>query len=159
MCQAKFGMSSGAPAPPASTAVAPAAGTGATHTVIVAPTKGVLRYVPFAVNASVGDTVRFMVSLLYLSFDLRLELTGFSYSGVLDRTPSPSHPRSPSATSRLMWTASPPVSRMLLSSSTRSSTTPSPRSSSALFTAIARRACSVSSTPRVLLLALPPPSE
>jgi plastocyanin len=32
-------------------------GTGATHTVIVAPTKGVLRYVPFAVNASVGDTV------------------------------------------------------------------------------------------------------
>jgi plastocyanin len=35
-------------------------GTGATHTVIVAPTKGVLRYVPFAVNASVGDTVMFM---------------------------------------------------------------------------------------------------
>lgn len=35
-------------------------GTGATHTVIVAPTKGVLRYVPFAVNASVGDTVKFM---------------------------------------------------------------------------------------------------
>ncbi|KAF8610086.1 hypothetical protein BDV93DRAFT_430841 [Ceratobasidium sp. AG-I] len=60
MCQAKFGMSSGAAPPPASTTVAPAAGTGATHTVIVAPTKGVLRYVPFAVNASVGDTVRFM---------------------------------------------------------------------------------------------------
>jgi len=35
-------------------------GTGATHTVIVAPTQGVLRYVPFAVNASVGDTVKFM---------------------------------------------------------------------------------------------------
>lgn len=34
-------------------------GSGATHTVIVAPTKGVLRYVPFAVNASVGDTVMF----------------------------------------------------------------------------------------------------
>jgi hypothetical protein len=32
-------------------------GNGATHTVIVAPTKGVLRYVPFAVNASVGDTI------------------------------------------------------------------------------------------------------
>lgn len=59
MCQAKFGMSSGA-APPATTTVAAVAGTGATHTVIVAPTKGVLRYVPFAVNASVGDTVRFM---------------------------------------------------------------------------------------------------
>jgi len=35
-------------------------GSGATHTVIVAPTQGVLRYVPFAVNASVGDTVKFM---------------------------------------------------------------------------------------------------
>jgi len=35
-------------------------GSGATHTVIVAPTQGVLRYVPFAVNASVGDTVRFV---------------------------------------------------------------------------------------------------
>jgi plastocyanin len=35
-------------------------GTGATHTVIVAPTQGVLRFVPFAVNASVGDTIMFM---------------------------------------------------------------------------------------------------
>jgi plastocyanin len=35
-------------------------GSGATHTVIVAPTQGVLRYVPFAINASVGDTVKFM---------------------------------------------------------------------------------------------------
>jgi len=35
-------------------------GNGATHTVIVAPTQGVLRYVPFALNASVGDTVMFM---------------------------------------------------------------------------------------------------
>jgi plastocyanin len=35
-------------------------GSGATHTVIVAPTQGVLRYVPFAINASVGDTVMFM---------------------------------------------------------------------------------------------------
>lgn len=35
-------------------------GNGATHTVIVAPTQGVLRYVPFAVNATVGDTVRFV---------------------------------------------------------------------------------------------------
>lgn len=35
-------------------------GSGTTHTVIVAPSQGVLRYVPFAVNASVGDTVRFM---------------------------------------------------------------------------------------------------
>jgi len=35
-------------------------GTGATHTVIVAPSQGVFRYVPFAVNASVGDTIKFM---------------------------------------------------------------------------------------------------
>jgi plastocyanin len=35
-------------------------GSGATHVVIVAPTQGVLRYVPFVVNASVGDTIQFM---------------------------------------------------------------------------------------------------
>jgi plastocyanin len=35
-------------------------GSGATITVIVAPTQGVLRYIPFAVNASVGDTIKFM---------------------------------------------------------------------------------------------------
>ncbi|KAF8902125.1 hypothetical protein CPB84DRAFT_1846534 [Gymnopilus junonius] len=35
-------------------------GSGVTHTVIVAPTQGVLRYVPFVVNASVGDTISFM---------------------------------------------------------------------------------------------------
>ncbi|KAF8628344.1 hypothetical protein AX15_003885 [Amanita polypyramis BW_CC] len=35
-------------------------GTGTTHTVIVAPSQGVLRYVPFALNASVGDTIKFM---------------------------------------------------------------------------------------------------
>jgi len=58
MCQAKFGSPPpAASTPPTSTTPG---GTGATHTVIVAPTKGVLRYVPFAVNASVGDTVRFM---------------------------------------------------------------------------------------------------
>ena len=31
-----------------------------THTVIVAPSQGVLRYVPFTLNASVGDTVKFI---------------------------------------------------------------------------------------------------
>jgi plastocyanin len=35
-------------------------GSGATHTVWVAPTQGVLRYVPFATNASVGDTIKFI---------------------------------------------------------------------------------------------------
>ncbi|KAJ7709948.1 hypothetical protein B0H17DRAFT_1155770 [Mycena rosella] len=34
-------------------------GTGSTHTVIVAPTKGVFRMVPFATNASAGDTIEF----------------------------------------------------------------------------------------------------
>jgi plastocyanin len=34
-------------------------GNGVTHTVIVAPTQGVLRYIPFAVNASIGDTIKF----------------------------------------------------------------------------------------------------
>lgn len=34
-------------------------GTGSTHTVIVAPTKGVFRMMPFATNASVGDTIEF----------------------------------------------------------------------------------------------------
>ncbi|KAJ6577739.1 hypothetical protein B0H19DRAFT_931889, partial [Mycena capillaripes] len=34
-------------------------GTGATHTVIVAPHTGVFRMVPFATNASVGDTIEF----------------------------------------------------------------------------------------------------
>ncbi|KAJ7097967.1 glycoamidase [Mycena belliarum] len=32
---------------------------GATHTVLVAPTKGVFRMMPFATNASVGDTIEF----------------------------------------------------------------------------------------------------
>ncbi|KAH9946181.1 uncharacterized protein BXZ73DRAFT_37396 [Epithele typhae] len=35
-------------------------GSGTTHTVIVAPTQGMLKYVPFAVNASVGDTVKYV---------------------------------------------------------------------------------------------------
>lgn len=35
-------------------------GSGTTHTVVVAPTQGILRFTPFAVNASVGDTVHFM---------------------------------------------------------------------------------------------------
>jgi len=34
-------------------------GSGATHTVLVAPTKGVFRFMPFATNASVGDTIEF----------------------------------------------------------------------------------------------------
>lgn len=60
-CVASFGSPAASYAPTATVASASAgAGTGATITVIVAPTQGVLRYVPFAVNASVGDTIKFM---------------------------------------------------------------------------------------------------
>lgn len=37
-----------------------AQGTGVVHTVMVAPMMGVLRYWPFSVNASVGDTIRYI---------------------------------------------------------------------------------------------------
>lgn len=62
MCAASYGVptmaSSTWSAPPATTTAA--SGSGCTHTVIVAPTQGVLRYVPFALNASVGDTIAFV---------------------------------------------------------------------------------------------------
>ncbi|OAX44609.1 hypothetical protein K503DRAFT_678229 [Rhizopogon vinicolor AM-OR11-026] len=63
MCAASYGAptmaSSTWSSPPATTTVA-GGSSGMTHTVIVAPTQGVLRYVPFAINASVGDTVAFI---------------------------------------------------------------------------------------------------
>ncbi|KIO21075.1 hypothetical protein M407DRAFT_130736 [Tulasnella calospora MUT 4182] len=62
-CLAKFGQPAATyTANPVQETATPTenAGTGTTHTVIVAPTQGVLRYVPFAVNASIGDTVRFV---------------------------------------------------------------------------------------------------
>ncbi|KDQ60867.1 hypothetical protein JAAARDRAFT_124220 [Jaapia argillacea MUCL 33604] len=58
-CIASFGAPSSW-APTATGSSMGSYGTGATHTVVVAPTQGVLRYVPFAVNASVGDTIKFM---------------------------------------------------------------------------------------------------
>jgi len=58
-CVAQFGKPSSMYMPPSPTSSG-SSGPGKTHTVIVAPTKGVLRYVPFALNASVGDTVQFM---------------------------------------------------------------------------------------------------
>jgi len=59
-CVAQFGTPSTMYMPPSMTASSGSYGSGATHTVWVAPTQGVLRYVPFAVNASVGDTVKFI---------------------------------------------------------------------------------------------------
>lgn len=47
-------------ATPTAAGSAGSTGTGATHTVVVAPTQGVLRYIPFAINATVGDTIKFM---------------------------------------------------------------------------------------------------
>jgi len=59
-CVASFGAPAASYAPTATSGSSGSSGSGATHTVIVAPTQGVLRYVPFAVNASVGDTIKFM---------------------------------------------------------------------------------------------------
>lgn len=60
-CLASFGSPASSYTPPSTTENSSgSSGSGATHTVIVAPTQGVLRYIPFAVNASVGDTIKFM---------------------------------------------------------------------------------------------------
>lgn len=59
-CIASYGSPTAAYQPTATSGSGGSVGTGATHTVIVAPTQGVLRYIPFTVNASVGDTVKFM---------------------------------------------------------------------------------------------------
>jgi len=60
-CMAEFGGSSmgGSYQATATSGSYGSVGTGATHTVIVAPTQGVFRMVPFATNASVGDTIEF----------------------------------------------------------------------------------------------------
>jgi plastocyanin len=59
-CVASYGAPPASYTPSATMNSYNSGGDGVTHTVIVAPTQGVLRYVPFAVNASVGDTVMFM---------------------------------------------------------------------------------------------------
>jgi plastocyanin len=58
-CMATFGSDGGSYQGSETTGSAGSKGTGATHTVIVAPSDGVLRMVPFATNASIGDTVEF----------------------------------------------------------------------------------------------------
>lgn len=59
-CLSQYGTPDSAYMPTSTTQDEGSTGTGATHTIIVAPSQGVLRYVPFAVNASVGDTIKFM---------------------------------------------------------------------------------------------------
>ncbi|KAF7793024.1 hypothetical protein EIP86_004129 [Pleurotus ostreatoroseus] len=56
-CVAEFGTPPPSWTPPPSTTTY--TGSGAVHTVIVAPMQGVLRFVPPFINASVGDTVHF----------------------------------------------------------------------------------------------------
>jgi len=65
-CAASFGgmdsMASATWVPPTATQdsyAGQSGSNGVTHTIIVAPSQGVLRYVPFATNASAGDTVEF----------------------------------------------------------------------------------------------------
>lgn len=59
-CVASFGAPPSTYTPPSSSYSSGSSNSGATHTIIVAPTQGVLRFVPFATNASVGDTIMFM---------------------------------------------------------------------------------------------------
>jgi len=59
-CVAQFGSPGSMSMPPSSTSSSGSSGSSKTHTVIVAPSQGVLRYVPFTLNASVGDTVKFI---------------------------------------------------------------------------------------------------
>lgn len=59
-CAASFGQPSVTWTPSATqSSDSGSSGSGITHTVIVAPTQGVLRYIPFSTNASIGDTVSF----------------------------------------------------------------------------------------------------
>jgi plastocyanin len=62
-CVASFGQPSATWAPSATetgSSSGSSGGSGVTHTIIVAPSQGVLRYIPFSTNASVGDTLEFM---------------------------------------------------------------------------------------------------
>ncbi|KAG7092422.1 hypothetical protein E1B28_008778 [Marasmius oreades] len=59
-CVATYGAPPATYQPTATTGSEGSSGSGSTVTVIVAPTQGVLRFVPAAVNASVGTTIKFM---------------------------------------------------------------------------------------------------
>lgn len=59
-CVATYGAPPGTYKPTATSGSEGSSGTGSTVTVLVAPTAGVLRFVPVAVNASVGTTIKFM---------------------------------------------------------------------------------------------------
>lgn len=61
-CVAEYGTPPKEWQPSESMAPPPEGGNGVIHTVMVAPMEGVLRYWPFAVNATVGDTIRYVWS-------------------------------------------------------------------------------------------------
>ena len=58
-CIASYGAPPATYSPTATSGHEGSTGGGATVTVMVAPKQGVLRYVPFAVNATVGTTIEF----------------------------------------------------------------------------------------------------
>ncbi|KAF8520230.1 hypothetical protein BU17DRAFT_65574 [Hysterangium stoloniferum] len=64
-CAASYSMPAATWTPPTATESSslniggPVGSNGVTHTIIVAPTQGVLRFVPFSTNATVGDTLEF----------------------------------------------------------------------------------------------------
>jgi plastocyanin len=59
-CMAQFGSPPSTMTMESQDSLPSATGTGAVHTVLVAPTGAGLRYMPFAINATVGDTVRYV---------------------------------------------------------------------------------------------------
>ncbi|KAI0306365.1 hypothetical protein B0F90DRAFT_1665701 [Multifurca ochricompacta] len=85
-CVAQFGSPASVYMPPSSTSDSGSSGSGATHTVWVAPTQGVLRYVPFAVNASVGDTVELCNKTSDHLFATGEQNKGFTFTQVVNDT-------------------------------------------------------------------------
>lgn len=83
-------------APPSTTtATDNGGGSGTTHTIVVAPAQGVLRFVPFAVNASVGDTLHYVWggsphtvtrSSILTPCNKTLDTTNFFASGIQNKS-------------------------------------------------------------------------
>jgi hypothetical protein len=139
-------------------------GSGATHTVWVAPTQGVLRYVPFALNASVGDTVKFVwgannhTVTKSSALDLCNKTSSAPFASGEQNKTFVCKNQSKSFVSLWKLIIFPPFFFILFkkSKSPRSSTILTPLSTTAELPPTAKRACSVSSTP-LMPLARPAP--
>ena len=131
--------------PPSSTSNSGSSGNGQTHTVIVAPTQGVLRYVPFALNASVGDTVKFIWGANEHTVTKSSELT---LCNKTSDQPFASGEQNKTfvCKNRIYFSVSSNLTSCVLPQSLRLLTTRIPRSSTAVPRLTARKACSVSST-------------